>query len=66
MDESNAKRKQAHMAWMDRWRRKTTCHLRKWISKHGHDVQRQILNGMAFKLGSGAVSLLILWAQSRF
>ncbi|MFF2570987.1 hypothetical protein [Streptomyces sp. NPDC058084] len=40
-------------------------HLRKWLRTHGQSVQAGFWQGAGYKLGSGAVSILILWAQSR-
>ncbi|MFD6826587.1 hypothetical protein [Streptomyces sp. NPDC060085] len=39
--------------------------LRKRLSHRGQDVQKQFLQGVAYKLGSGAVSVLILWWETR-
>ncbi|MGW1507270.1 hypothetical protein ACWCQW_54555 [Streptomyces mirabilis] len=65
MEESNAKRWAKHLARVGRWRKSTICHLRKWTDQHGQDVQRQFLQGAASKLGSGAVTLIILWWETR-
>ncbi len=43
-----------------RWSR-----LRKYIRNHGHSVHTGFLYGAGTKLGSGAVSLIILWIQTR-
>jgi hypothetical protein len=64
-DESSAKPWAKHLARMDRWRTRTIGHLRKWVGRHGHSVHAQFLQGAAYRLGSGAVTLLILWWQSR-
>lgn len=65
MEESSAKRRAKHQPRMDRWRTGTMCHLRKWIARHGHSVPSQFLQGAAYKLGSGTVTLLILWWETR-
>ncbi|MFF7888691.1 hypothetical protein ACH40F_47890 [Streptomyces sp. NPDC020794] len=65
MEESSAKRWARRLARVGRWRKSTICHLRKWTDKHGQDVQRQFLQGAASKLGSGAVTLIILWWETR-
>jgi hypothetical protein len=65
MEESSAKRCAKHLAHLDRWCTYTIGYLRKWISRHGHGVQNQFLQGAAYKLGSGAVTLLILWWETR-
>jgi hypothetical protein len=33
--------------------------------KRGHGVHHHFLQGVAYKLGSGAVTLLILWWETR-
>lgn len=43
-----------------RWSR-----LRRYIRNHGHSVHTGILYGAGTQLGSGAVSLIILWIQTR-
>lgn len=64
MEESNAKRRPKH-AFRQRGRyTEPFCHLRKWISTQGRNVPSQFLRGAAYKLGSGAVSLLILWWET--
>ncbi|WP_331727928.1 hypothetical protein [Streptomyces sp. NBC_01176] len=40
--------------------------LRKWIGRRGRSVQDHVLHGAAYGLGSGAVSLVVVWVQSRF
>ncbi|MFI8301283.1 hypothetical protein ACIGCZ_35815 [Streptomyces nigra] len=50
---------------MDRWWASIRLHLRKWGGSGGHSVHHQFLQGMAYKLGSGAVTLLILWWETR-
>ncbi|MFF3558259.1 hypothetical protein ACFYXL_33150 [Streptomyces tsukubensis] len=40
-------------------------HLRKWFGVHGHGVHHHFLQGAANKLGSGAVTLLLIWLQTR-
>ncbi|MEU6611567.1 hypothetical protein ABZ922_42275 [Streptomyces shenzhenensis] len=64
-DESSAKPWAKHLARMDRWRTTAVCYLRKWIGQHGQSVQAQFLQGAAHRLGSGAVTLLILWWEAR-
>ncbi|WP_331752095.1 hypothetical protein [Streptomyces sp. NBC_00829] len=65
MEESNAQRRAKHRARLNRLRTQAACHLRKWISRHGHTVRAEFLQGVAYKLGSGAVTLLILWWETR-
>ncbi|MDQ1015137.1 hypothetical protein QFZ43_001686 [Streptomyces afghaniensis] len=65
MEESNAKRRPKHPPRRARRRAETIRHLRKWIRRQGRDVPAEFLQGAACKLGSGAVTLLILWWQTR-
>ncbi|MCC3655788.1 hypothetical protein LIX60_30880 [Streptomyces sp. S07_1.15] len=65
MEESNAKRRPKHLARMGRWRTNTTCYLRKRAGGRGHNLPSQFLQGAAYKLGSGAVTLIILWWEAR-
>ncbi|MFE1230251.1 hypothetical protein [Streptomyces sp. NPDC058745] len=39
--------------------------LRKRLHLRGHDVHHHFIRGASYSLGSGAVSLIILWVQSR-
>jgi hypothetical protein len=41
------------------------AHLRKWTGRGEQSVQHHFLQGAAYKLGSGAVTLLILWWEAR-
>lgn len=52
--------------WFCRVRRRTGTvrHQRTWIWQQGHDVPGEFLRGAAYKLGSGAVTLIILWWQT--
>ncbi|MBQ0867348.1 hypothetical protein [Streptomyces sp. RK75] len=45
--------------------RSTISHLRGWSQRHGRELHAQFVYGAAHKLGSGAVTLLILWWQTR-
>lgn len=51
--------------WMRALRR-----LRGWAARktapYGRDAKRQFIRGASYGLGSGAVSLLILWVQARY
>lgn len=53
----------AHL-WMRRLRR-----LREWAAakaaQHGRDVKGQMIRGVSYGVGSGAVSLLVLWYEHR-
>ncbi|MDI3390625.1 hypothetical protein QIS99_31180 [Streptomyces sp. B-S-A8] len=37
-----------------------------WHRRHGRAVYEKVLHGAATGIGSGAVSLVTLWVQSRF
>lgn len=40
-------------------------YLREWPRKYGRTVHRQVIRGASYSLGSGAVSLVIIWFQTR-
>nr|AHE40423.1 Hypothetical protein pFRL6_336 [Streptomyces sp. F12] len=54
-----------HPRPVDRWLSAIRMHLRKWTGSGGQSVQHHFLQGVAYKLGSGAVTLLILWWETR-
>lgn len=65
MDESNAKREPRHpFRWVMR-RAGTVFHLRKWIRRQGGNIPGEFLQGAAYRLGSGAATLIILWWETR-
>lgn len=49
----------------DRRLQRMVRHLREWKRRQGRIVSDQLLRGAAYSLGSGAVSLLILWFEAR-
>jgi hypothetical protein len=49
----------------DRWLRRIWRHLREWTQDRGRIVSDQMLRGASYSLGSGAVSILILWMEAR-
>ncbi|MET9759976.1 hypothetical protein ABZ016_13095 [Streptomyces sp. NPDC006372] len=65
MEESNAKRQPKHLSRWARRRTEMARHLRKWIGQQGRSIPTEFLQGAAYKLGSGAVTLLILWWEAR-
>lgn len=65
MEESNAKRQPKHPSHRDRQRGEAIRHLRERIGRQGRNVPREFLQGAAYKLGSGTVTLLILWWETR-
>lgn len=63
--ESNAKRRPKHPS---RWHRRciaTVRRLGKRAVHQGRNAPGEFLKGAAYKLGSGAVTLLILWWETR-
>ncbi|MFJ4152768.1 hypothetical protein ACIP10_35065 [Streptomyces galbus] len=40
-------------------------YLREWPARHGRTVHNQVIRGASYSLGSGAVSLLIVWFETR-
>jgi hypothetical protein len=65
MDESNAKRQPKPPARWSKRCAETIRHLGKWMGQQGRNVLGEFLQGAAYKLGSGAVTLLILWWETR-
>lgn len=63
--ESNAKPQPKHPFRRDGRRTRTIRHLRKWMSRQGRSLPGQFLQGAAYRLGSGTVTLIILWWQTR-
>lgn len=63
--ESNGKRRPRHPSRWDRRCIETVRRLGKRAVRQGRDVPGEFLKGAANKLGSGAVTLLILWWQAR-
>ena len=45
---------------------RSVCHLREWAQKYRRDVNTHLVRGLSYGVGSGAVSLVILWIQSRY
>ena len=50
---------------VDRWMARAVRYLREWLRRHGRTVHNQIIRGASYSLGSGAVSLIILWFETR-
>lgn len=46
-------------------RPKCLARLRNLMIRHGSGTPREFLNGAAYSLGSGAVTLIILWWEVR-
>ncbi|WP_330346607.1 hypothetical protein OG858_47260 (plasmid) [Streptomyces europaeiscabiei] len=49
----------------DRWSSRLARYLREWRVRHGRTVHRQMIRGASYSLGSGAVSLLLIWFEAR-
>lgn len=64
MEQPSAHRPPKHPSRWSRRRSETGHYLRKLIRQHGRNVPREFMQGVAYKLGSGAVTLLILWWQT--
>ena len=65
MEEPNAKRRPKHPAPRGRQHTETVRRLRNWLGQQGRNVPSEFLQGAAYKLGSGAVTLLVLWWETR-
>lgn len=50
---------------VDRWMARAVHYLREWPRRHGRTVHNQMIRGASYGVGSGAVSLIIMWWQSR-
>ncbi|WP_081239577.1 hypothetical protein [Streptomyces viridosporus] len=66
MEESNAKPQPKHPFRRSGRRTQTIGHLRAWMSRQGRNLPGQFLQGAAYRLGGGAVTLIILWWQTRY
>lgn len=49
----------------DSWWRRTARYLREWAARQGRIVPEQMLRGASYGVGSGAVSLLVVWFETR-
>lgn len=49
----------------DSWPRRIARYLREWPGHSGRIVHDELLRGMSYKVGSGAVSLIVIWMQTR-
>jgi hypothetical protein len=50
---------------MDTRRSRIALYLRKWARRHGRGVHAHLVRGLSYGVGSGAVSILIIWAERR-
>jgi hypothetical protein len=51
---------------LNTWRARVVRYLREWPARHGRSVQDQVWRGAAYGVGSGAVSVIVVWFESRF
>lgn len=65
MTEPSANSQSEHPRPVDRRWAVTRLHLRKWFGGRRRSVYRHFAQGVAYQLGSGAVTLLILWWETR-
>ncbi|MEU0650542.1 hypothetical protein ABZ537_51135, partial [Streptomyces umbrinus] len=49
----------------DSWPRRIARYLRQWQQRQGRIVSGQMLRGASYSVGSGAVSLIIIWFETR-
>jgi hypothetical protein len=45
--------------------RKAARYLRQWSACHGRTVHDQMIRGVSYGVGSGAISLLVIWIEAR-
>ncbi|MFI8308717.1 hypothetical protein ACIF80_36005 [Streptomyces sp. NPDC085927] len=54
---------------VDRWMTQAIAYmrryLRKWPTSYARTVHDQMISGASYALGSGAVSVIILWLEAR-
>ncbi|MFG2858106.1 hypothetical protein ACGFZ9_47350 [Streptomyces mirabilis] len=65
MGESNAKRQPRHPSRRTELRADFIRYLRKSVHRPIADLTGEFLRGAVYKLGSGAVTLIILWWETR-
>ncbi|MFF7412032.1 hypothetical protein [Streptomyces lydicus] len=65
MEESSPNRRWRHLARWDWPRAESASHLRKWFNEQGRSVSGEFFRGVAYKFGSGTVTLIILWSEAR-
>ncbi|MFG2359362.1 hypothetical protein [Streptomyces sp. NPDC048521] len=47
------------------WAAKKAARFKRMAKRHRRDVQSQIIRGVSYGVGSGAVSLLVVWWENR-
>ncbi|MEU6367002.1 hypothetical protein ABZ876_15035 [Streptomyces sp. NPDC046931] len=65
MKERHANRQRKHPSDRGAWLRRDVCRLYMWLRRHGRYVPDRFLQGAAYKLGSCAVTLVLLWWETR-
>lgn len=53
------------MGSVDSFPARALRYLREWPARHGRTVHQQMIRGASYSLGSGAVSIVIMWWQHR-
>jgi hypothetical protein len=54
-----------HSAPGGRRRGRLATYLHKWVRRHGRGAHTHLVRGLSYGVGSGAVSILIIWAERR-
>ncbi|MFJ5532885.1 hypothetical protein [Streptomyces sp. NPDC093261] len=65
MKERHANRLRKHPSGRSAALRRTDSGLPAWLRRHGRRVPDRFLEGAAYKLGSGAVTVVLLWWATR-
>jgi hypothetical protein len=65
MPEPNLNPQPKHPRLVSRLLSSIRIHLQKEGGRRGHGIHHHFMQGVAYKLGSGAVTLLILWWEAR-
>ncbi|MFJ9381688.1 hypothetical protein [Streptomyces sp. NPDC101455] len=65
MDKSNARRWPGHHFRLSGEHAEAFRYLRKWLRRQGRIIPGGFLQGAAYKLGSGTVTLFVLWWETR-
>ncbi|GAA3045649.1 hypothetical protein GCM10010448_30680 [Streptomyces glomeratus] len=65
MKERHANRQRKHPSGRGAWIGRGVRRLYTWLRRHGRCVPDRFLEGAAYQLGSGAVTLVLLWWGTR-
>ena len=66
MGKSNERQSTDDSASKGTWPQRVARNLRNRLELGGHGAHHYFLRGVSYSLGTGAVSLIIVWVQSRF